>query len=437
MVRGKRWQAAAVIFLAAGLVLAIGLGGRSGDTVLEFGMFAGSNWGVANADSCVIIDKAIEKYERAHPGVRIHYYSGIPKDDYPEWLARKILGGETPDVFMVLSNDLDKMVSLGVLADLGPWMEKDQDFSKSAFFQTALAAGVRDHQQYALPYETVPTLMFVNKTLLNQAGFGVPDNDWDWDRLLDICKKITKDTDGDGRVDRFGTYNYGWMEAAYSNGGKLFDEDGTKCYIHSEQVAQAVRYVNGLSDLNQGQKVTQEDFDGGHVAFMPLSFAEYRTYKSYPYKIKKYSTFQWDCITLPAGPQGDNISEVDSLLIGISSHSRKKQLAWEFLKMLTYDEEIQMEIFRYSQGASVLRSVTGSEQMEEIVRRDMEASDRVIDHKLLSTVIEKGRAVPRFSRYGEALALAESEVLKIYEGEKNVDSSLKIARRTIDHFLAR
>lgn len=433
---GKKWQAAACAFLAACLLLAVILGGRGGDTVLEFGMFAGSNWGVANADSCVIIDKAIEKFEKAHPGVRIHYYSGIPKEDYSEWLARKILNGETPDVFMVLSNDFAKMTSLGALANLDAWTSQDADFDEEAFFQTALASGRRNGRQYALPYETAPALMFVNKTLLNQEGFGVPENDWNWEQLMRICKRITKDKDGDGRVDQFGAYNYGWVEAAYSNGGRLFDENGTQCYIHSEQVSQAVRFVNELTDLNQGQKVTQEDFDGGHVAFMPLSFAEYRTYKTYPYKIKKYSAFQWDCITFPAGPQGDNISQVDSLLIGISSRSHKKRLAWEFLKTLTYDEEIQMEIFRHSQGASALRAVTGSKRMEEILRRDMEASDRVIDRKLLSEVIENGIDMPRFARYGEALSLAESEVLKIYEEEKNVDSSLKIAQRAINHFLA-
>lgn len=432
---GRKWQATACAALAAGLLLAVILGGRGGDTVLEFGMFAGSNWGVANADSCVIIDKAIEKFEKAHPGVRIHYYSGIPKEDYSEWLARKILNGETPDVFMALSKDFAKLASLGALANLDSWMGQDADFDEDAFFQTALASGRRNDRQYALPYETVPTLMFVNKTLLNQEGFGVPENDWDWEQLMRICKRITKDTDGDGRVDQFGVYNYGWVEAAYSNGGRLFDENGTQCYIHSEQAAQAVRYANGLSDLNQGQKVTQEDFDGGRVAFMPLSFAEYRTYKTYPYKIKKYSAFQWDCITFPAGPQGDNISQVDSLLIGISSRSHKKRLAWEFLKTLTYDEEIQMEIFRHSQGASALRAVTGSKRMEEILRRDMEASDRVIDGTILSEVIENGMDMPRFARYSDALALAESEVLKIYEEEKNVDSSLKIAQRAINHFL--
>ncbi len=94
-----------------------------------------------------------------------------------------------------------------------------------------------------------------------------------------------------------------------------------------------------------------------------------------------------------------------------------------------------MEIFRHSQGVSALRAVTGSGRMEEILRRDMEASDRVIDRKLLSAVIENGMDMPRFARYGEALALAEGEILKIYEEEKNVDSSLKIVQRAINHFL--
>ena len=39
--------------------------------------------------------------------------------------------------------------------------------------------------------------------------------------------------DGDGRLDQFGTYNYGWLEALYSNDGKIFDPQGKKCYLTS------------------------------------------------------------------------------------------------------------------------------------------------------------------------------------------------------------
>ena len=403
--------------------------------VLEFGMFGDSYWEVANADGYVIIDKAIKKFEKLHPEIKIHYYSGIPKDDYEEWLARKILKGDAPDVFMILSEDFSHMVSLGLLENLDKEIQEDKSVEIRDYYETSLEAGKIDDRQYALPYETVPTLMFVNKTLLEKEGIPVPDADWSWDDLYRICKKVTKDLDGDGRLDQFGTYNYGWLEALYSNDGKIFDPQGKKCYLTSERTEESVRFIQRINELYQGEKVTRETFDAGNVAFMPLSFAEYRTYKTYPYKIKKYSDFQWDCITLPAGSMGDNISRVDSLLIGISSESRQKDMAWEFLKMLTNDREIQMELFRYSQGASVLKEVTNSKEAEEILKKDTEKSDKIIDHNLLNQVIMNGRVVKEFPKYKEAMALAEGEVSKLYDSSTNVESALKITQRMVTNLL--
>ena len=403
--------------------------------VLEFGMFGDSYWEVANADGYVIIDKAIKKFEKLHPEIKIHYYSGIPKDDYEEWLARKILKGDAPDVYMILSEDFSHMVSLGLLENLDKEIQEDKSVEIRDYYETSLEAGKIDDRQYALPYETVPTLMFVNKTLLEKEGIPVPDADWSWDDLYRICKKVTKDLDGDGRLDQFGTYNYGWLEALYSNDGKIFDPQGKKCYLTSERTEESVRFIQRINELYQGEKVTRETFDAGNVAFMPLSFAEYRTYKTYPYKIKKYSDFQWDCITLPAGSMGDNISRVDSLLIGISSESRQKDMAWEFLKMLTNDREIQMELFRYSQGASVLKEVTNSKEAEEILKKDTEKSDKIIDHNLLNQVIMNGRVVKEFPKYKEAMALAEGEVSKLYDSSTNVESALKITQRMVTNLL--
>lgn len=403
--------------------------------VLEFGMFGDSYWEVANADGYVIIDKAIKKFEKLHPEIKIHYYSGIPKDDYEEWLARKILKGDAPDVFMILSEDFSHMVSLGFLENLDKEIQEDKSVEIRDYYETSLEAGKIDDRQYALPYETVPTLMFVNKTLLEKEGIPVPDADWSWDDLYRICKKVTKDLDGDGRLDQFGTYNYGWLEALYSNDGKIFDPQGKKCYLTSERTEESVRFIQRINELYQGEKVTRETFDAGNVAFMPLSFAEYRTYKTYPYKIKKYSDFQWDCITLPAGSMGDNISRVDSLLIGISSESRQKDMAWEFLKMLTNDREIQMELFRYSQGASILKEVTNSKEAEEILKKDTEKSDKIIDHNLLNQVIMNGRVVKEFPKYKEAMALAEGEVSKLYDSSTNVESALKITQRMVTNLL--
>ena len=403
--------------------------------VLEFGMFTGSNWNVANANSFYIIDEAIARFEAEHPGVKVHYYSGVPKEEYSEWLSRKILAGEEPDVFMVLGSDFDQFSSIGIMKNLDELIGQDASFDKGKYFESALSTGKYGDAQYALPYETVPTLMFVNQTLLTKEGIEIPDTDRNWEEMYNICRQVTKDLDGDDTLDQFGICNYDWLDAVYSNGGEIFQTNGKTCYLADDSVIEAVKYIRQLNELYRGQKVVQDDFNSGNVAFMPLTFAEYRTYKTYPYKIKRYANFKWDCITMPAGSGGGNVSQVDTLLMGISANTRKEELAWEFLKLLTYDEQIQTRIFSHSQGASVLRAVTQSAEMEEIVQAEMEEGETVISGKLLGKVIEEGYTAPQFKKYEQALALSDSEIGEILQNDKTIDSNMKILQRTINSYL--
>ena len=160
---------AVIVLLMVITVLAFLINRGSKTIVLEFGMFAGSNWDVANANSYVIIDKAIERFEREHKNVKIHYSSGILKEDYSEWFSRQVLLGTTPDVFMILSNDFNQFASLGILMNLDELIDNDPSFQKHEYFKTALLSGEYHGMQYA-SYENVPTLMFVNKTLLKKKG---------------------------------------------------------------------------------------------------------------------------------------------------------------------------------------------------------------------------------------------------------------------------
>lgn len=414
--------------------------GKSKETIIEFGMFVGSNWGVENSNSYIIIDQAIRKFEAEHDNVKVHYYSGVLKDDYSEWLSRKLLEDEMPDVFMVLNEDFNLFSSMGVLKDLEALMEEDASLDPDIFYQTALDTGVFQGHQYALPYETVPTMMFVNKTLLEQEGIGMPDIDWTWEDLYEICSRITRDTDGDGVIDRFGIYGYSWQEAAYSNGDAPFDMEGQESYFAGEKMVEAIRFASRIEELSGGQKVTQEDFDNGNVAFMPTTFAQYRTYSTYPYKTRKYKEFQWDCITFPSEESGKNRSVVDTLLMGISNRTRHQSLAWEFLKTLTCDREIQMELLRYSQAASVLKSVTNSEEAEKValygeVDSGQLVNAQLLNAQLLSGLIENGTVAPKFPKYEQALSLAENEISKMFEENKDIESGLKKIQRTINAYL--
>ena len=413
----RRLGAAALAAVLLGMGMLWGLAARR-ERVLTVGVYAGSYWQTPNGDCYQILDDAVALFQERHPGVRVEYVSGIPTDTYSEWLSEQILRGKEPDLYFVLPEDFNLLASSGALAELDGLMASDPSFDAAAYYEPCLRAGRLDGKQYALPQESVPTIMFVNKTLLENRGIPLPDNRWTWEDFYSICAQVT-DLDG----GTFGVYDYTWQNALYANGASLFSEDGTACYLADENVQAAVRFARSLGELNGGYTVTARDFDLGRVAFRPFLFSEYRAYQPYPWRVRKYSGFEWDCVCMPAGPDGGNVSELHTMLLGVSARSKHRELAWEFAKLLSWDETIQSQLYSYSHGISPVRRVAENE-------RDLDLPGSFpaeIIREIMSTAV----TAPRFERSAQAMLMAESAVAEAGDQQ----SWMLIAQREINVFL--
>ncbi|MDE7415826.1 MAG: extracellular solute-binding protein [Lachnospiraceae bacterium] len=402
--------------------------------VITIGVFSDSYWEVQNGYSYRILEDAIAIFEEQNPGVRVEYVSGILKEDYSEWLSEQLLSDQAPDIFFVLPDDFNDFVEVGALKNLTLMIGRDKEFDEDCFFSSAYQYGQYNGGQYALPYECAPKLMFVNRTILDRENIALPCKEWTWDDFYQICEAVTKDTDGNGVLDQFGVVNYTWEEAFESNGIILFNQNGTRCYLADEKVEPALVFIERLQEINNAYRVTSNDFDLGNVVFQPMSFSEYRAYKPYPLSIKKYSGFEWECIPMPAGPDGDNISTLDTLLIAMNENTQNAQYAWDFMKILTCNAQIQSEIFDYSEGVSVLREVTES---EDTLRTLMESSGEgsSLNLQILSDAVENAVVTVRFRNYAEAVAEVDKAVDAIIEGNSNIHMGQIIWSRKINKFL--
>lgn len=432
MRRSTRWCLAA---LAAVLVLG-GIGvawARHARSTLTIGVYSGSYWGTPNGDCYQVLDDAIARFETEHPGVQVEYVSGISTDSYSEWLAQQILKGTEPDVFFVLPEDFNLLVSSGALARLDARMDADPAFDPAAYYAPSLSSGAVEGGQYALPYESVPTMMFVNKTLLEAHNIDMPGNDWTWDDFYSICAQVTD-------VDRhqFGVYGYTWLDALYANGGTLFSQDGTACLLTSQPVQESIRFVQQLNELNEGYMVTSRDFDLGNVAFRPFLFSEYRAYQPYPWRVKKYSGFEWECVCMPAGPQGGNVSELQTMLLGISARSRHPALAWDFAKLLSYDEDIQRELYSYSHGISPLRAVAEDDDILSQLHKDIPSDGSgSFSREVIGSIMDHALTVPKFDGYDQALNMAQTAVSQAMNSGDSAVSPLLEPQREINLFLSK
>ena len=120
----------------------------------------------------------------------------------------------------------------------------------------------------ASEYVAVPTGYFVtfNKELCASAGYDdmyqlVRDYEWNWDVYRDIARKVTKDTDGDGVNDIWGTGATAWGNEAIANGVQFVGEvDGKwQMTINSEAGIRALQF---LYDLNYGDGTRKDDSSG-------------------------------------------------------------------------------------------------------------------------------------------------------------------------------
>ena len=189
----------------------------SKDKVLTVGVFSDNYWGIHYGYANKIVDDAISRFEKEHPDVQVRYESGIMKADYSEWLSEQMMNDTMPDVFFILGDDFSVFARIGALKDLDDLIKKDASFDPSEYYKTAYDSGNYSGSQCALPYECAPNMMFVNKTILDREQIAMPSRDWTWNDFYEICRKVTKDTEGTGIINQFGTYNYTWNDAFDAN----------------------------------------------------------------------------------------------------------------------------------------------------------------------------------------------------------------------------
>ncbi|MCR5160625.1 MAG: extracellular solute-binding protein [Lachnospiraceae bacterium] len=399
---------------------------------LTVGLFSDSYWGVQNGYAYQILEDAISRFHETWPDVEVTYESGIVLEDYSEWLAEKILSHDAPDVFVVLLDDRNNLAEIGTLEPLSSYAEYDESFHASDYYDAAYQTGVIGSELYTLPFECAPKLMFVNKTILNNEGISMPELDWTWDDFLEICVKATKDTNGNGAIDQYGASGYTWKDAADSNGIRLFDEKGTACYFNSEEMEQVLLFFDKLEQALSGNREKEPDFEKGNVVFEPMYFSEYRSFKSNELSGIRYSDFSWDCVPMPAGPSADTLSVLDTLSFGMSASSENKQLSWELIKCLTYDPQIQSEIFIYSDGISALRAVTES---RETADRLEQQSGGAVNPAVMKYVMEHAGTEPHFRQYEEAVQEAGRSVDIILKESFSIQMEQVIQNRRLNQYM--
>lgn len=210
----------------------------------------------AAIDEMALDQKALAEFKRLYPAIDV-LYEPSPGRQYEEKILTALAADEPPDVFLLDSKLIPTFTNKKILLDLGP-IAQQLGIDTSLWFSNAVQIAQRGNALYAFPKGFTPLMMFFNKDLFDRAGLAYPAGDWTWNDYLSIAKKLTRDLDGDGTTDQFGTsfsnYFYFWITWVWSAGGDVVDPQGLRATgaLNSPSTEEALTF---LIDLQKRHKV--------------------------------------------------------------------------------------------------------------------------------------------------------------------------------------
>ena len=338
--------AAGAIALATATITGCSAGGAgsSGSDEITF-MFRGND---AEKDAYTA---AIKQFEKDND-VKVKIIM-TTADEYSTKLKAAITGKQIPDVFYVDPGSVQAYVKSGIIKDI------TKEVEASADLDNVWAYGVDSYRFdgkvqgqgaiYAMPKDIGPFSFGYNKTMLEAAGIPLPDKDkpYTWDEFIDVAKQLTKDTNGDGTLDQWGTgLNVQWnlQPFVWSNGGDWLNEDHTKVTVDTPEFAEALQW---FADMSNVAKVTPSTTDSqtldtyqrwmkGEIGFFPVGPWDVPTYEKLD--------FDWDLIPYPAGSTGETATWTGTLGIAVSGATKNADIATKLAIYLSTDETAQQSL---------------------------------------------------------------------------------------------
>ncbi|MBW8351730.1 ABC transporter substrate-binding protein [Bacillus sp. IITD106] len=200
----------------------------------------------------------VKKFEEENKDIKVEL-SILTWDTMENKIRVALETGEVPDVITELESRIGNYASEGFLTELDSYFEKSLD--KNDFISSAIDINSYEGKIYGLPFRHDGAGVLYNKTMFKEAGLD-PDNfPKTREEYLAAAEKLTKDTNGDGKIDQYGIgLQLGnqdnalvrYLQMLYSLGGELLNEDRTQSMLDSPEALKAMEELtnevkNGLA----------------------------------------------------------------------------------------------------------------------------------------------------------------------------------------------
>ncbi len=182
----------------------------------------------ANRD---VLQELVDGFNREHPDIQVEsLYVGQEDQQTPKILA-SVVGNAPPDMLWFNPTITGRLAELNAIRPLDDLLAASplRDEIDPALLETMQFQG----HTWSVPFGANNAGIFYRPALFEAAGITqLPKT---WEELRQVAKQLTRDTDGDGRIDQYGMLLplgkgewtvFMWLPFLWSAGGELTNSQG-------------------------------------------------------------------------------------------------------------------------------------------------------------------------------------------------------------------
>lgn len=370
-----------------------------------------------------VVDLQTEAMKAVYPdiNIKLEFFS---YDDYWQKLPIAIASGTGPDMYLMTRPNFEVFASAGQAADITSYMTSSEALRKNAseVDPTLIETYQLDGKQMGYPLSYESTGIIFNKDLFEEAGVPLPseiEDTWTWNDLREIANTLTK-RDGD-KITQYGYYipagHFPTFEFIWANGGELFNEDGTRCLIASDEGKEAIQFLADMMLVDQVSPTTAytqsesstDMFLSGKIAMMSLMNSSISS------MINDIKNFEWDVAEMPVNPKtGERYASSNVLGYIINPNSQNIDACIAYLGFITSAE--QQALFAEKHVYIPANKNSQSKYFESNVPANLHAFERALSYA-------KPMVMSGYVPYAQTTNVITEALTNIYNGTYSVEEA--------------
>ena len=313
---------------------------------------------MAAGDELALV-KAQQEFMKLNPDIDVRI-ENTPHRGLMEKIITSSMSGVAADVIHVATTWPVELAAMGILEPVDGYLKqsgKIDEINTSAFKSSSYEGNI-----YAVPWMSDATALIYNKTMFEEAGLPLPslEKPYNWDSFLKVAKALTKDLDGDGRIDQYGFgirsgrgASYGWFPFLIANGGQIISDDGKKIVVNSPEGQEAFKWFAELFTVHKvvpPGAVGYDRWDDVRNAFLGKRIAMYIA-GDWELDPLRSAEPDFEFAVAPHPMQKRRAVSMGGSSLVISAGSRVKDAAYKWIDFLT-DRERMWVVFDYGRFSS-------------------------------------------------------------------------------------